>query len=72
MKYKFLGQPDKDFPTLVHGKIYELNIYANYINSENQIAVDIVGTRLSCEYETAIHFYEEWELVRPGYHSGGF
>lgn len=67
MKFKFIGKPDKIFPTLKTGKIYDLVIASIYWNifdvlkgrKRPQIIFPIV-----CPYSSWEAFYENWKSLR--------
>lgn len=69
MKYKFLGQPDKIFPDLIHGKIYDLKIEEI---SKGFLGWLVGNTRpmiiepIRCPYSSWETFYRNWELVKEG------
>lgn len=64
MKYKFLGKPDKVFPFLKTGEVYELEVrfygLSKYLHG---VAVQIVRP-ISCPYSSKEAFYENWKPIK--------
>ncbi len=56
MKYRFLGQPDKRFPDLKHGKIYRLVVVTGFWSKKPQIVKPFY-----CPYSSWRAFYRNWE-----------
>jgi len=56
MKYKFLGKPDRRFPFLKTGKIYDLEIEEH--NGKPMIVYPFI-----CPYSNWKMFYKNWRLV---------
>ena len=58
MKYKFLGQPDRNFSNLVHGKIYRLVVKTVFRNGKPMITEPF-----HCPYSNWEAFYKNWEPI---------
>jgi len=57
MKYKFLGKPDKKFPELVTGKVYELVVET----FDGLLARPRIFIPFSCPYSSWETFYQNWQ-----------
>jgi hypothetical protein len=57
MKYKFIGKPDKIFPDLVTGKMYDLTI--DIIENGSPVII----SPIYCPYESWESFRKNWELT---------
>ena len=55
MKYRFLGYPDKMFPDLVSGKIYELVVVTAFWSHKPRIVKPFY-----CPYSSWDKFYKNW------------
>ena len=64
MKYKYLGKPDKLFPTLKTGKVYELEVITTSWGLLDWILgkqhPQIVGP-FGCPYSSWETFYKNWK-----------
>ena len=72
MKYKFLGKPNRIFPHLKTGKVYDLNIYKEKVGFfESPIRWMLKETKptilnlgfLNCPYSSWEIFYQNWRKV---------
>ncbi len=59
MKYRFLGKPDKNFPSLVTDEIYELEV--TVIGS--QPIRPLIISPFTCPYSSWETFYENWKPI---------
>jgi hypothetical protein len=57
MKYKFLGKPDKKFPFLKTGKIYDLEIEKDYFTDRIVILYPFI-----CSYSNWKTFFKNWKV----------
>ena len=55
MKYRFLGQPDKMFPNLIHGKIYNLIVVTAFWSRK-----PVIIRPFRCPYSNWLSFYRNW------------
>lgn len=58
MKYRFLGQPDKRLPNLVHGKIYKLAVVTAFWSKKPRIVKPFY-----CPYSSWLNFYRNWRPI---------
>lgn len=65
MKYKFLGQPDKIFPNMVHGRIYDLMVKENSIIVKMIKGYEILiwNEEIYCPYSTRQIFNKNWKRI---------
>lgn len=70
MKYKFLGKPDKIFPNLKTGKVYDLEVVTDYgkglfgwKNMFNRTPLVIVKYPIRCPYSNWKTFYKNWKPI---------
>ena len=67
MKYRFLGKPDRIFPYLVTGKVYDLDIR---IDNEGFFGWLFWGNEkpyivkpIHCPYSSWKTFYQNWQKI---------
>jgi len=64
MKYKFLGKPDRIFPDLVTGKVYNLKLQHIdwFMRWLSGVTVQIISP-IKCPYSSWETFYQNWKLI---------
>lgn len=67
MKYKFLGKPDKRFPFLKTGKVYDLSIKEEQTFREWVAGVThpVIEKPFRCPYTSWKTFYQNWLSTPP-------
>ena len=63
MKYKFLGKPDRRFPHLVTGDVYDLEIRVDNGVVFNRKEKPIITSPIHCPYSSWDTFYANWQKV---------
>jgi hypothetical protein len=66
MRYKFLGKPDKIFPHLKTGKVYDLEIKEINNGFFGWLIRDtkpLIVSPIRCPYSSWKTFYQNWELT---------
>jgi len=58
MKYRFLGQPDKRFPDIKNGKIYNLKVATAFWSKKPRIVKPFY-----CPYKRWLDFYKNWRPI---------
>ena len=60
MKYKFIGKPDRTFPHLVTGQVYDLVVREHVPLLGGYTTVRVLSP-IQCPYDSWDSFYENWE-----------
>lgn len=63
MKCKFLGKPDKMFPTLKTGMVYDLAITTERYGFLWMNERPIIISPFMCPYSSWITFYRNWQPI---------
>lgn len=66
MKYKFLGKPDKRFPFLKTGKVYDLEVREVSKGLFGSLVGNTTAQIISpfmCPYRSWDTFYQNWEEI---------
>jgi hypothetical protein len=66
MMYKFLGKPDRIFPDLVTGKVYDLTVIEKSKGPLGCVAGNThpqIVSPIRCPYRSWDTFYANWERV---------
>ncbi len=58
MKYRFLGEPDKRFPNLETGKVYNLKVVTHFWSDKPRIIIPFY-----CPYKNWLTFYQNWRPI---------
>jgi len=68
MKYRFLGKPDKKFPDLITGKVYELEVVVMRWGLMDIFTLGSSHPQIikpfSCPYSNWESFYKNWEVIK--------
>jgi len=64
MQYKFLGEPDKIFPSLEKGAIYVLSVETMTKGLFFKKAFPIIVSPFRCPYSNWEAFYKNWQPIK--------
>jgi len=67
MKYRFTGKPDRVFPQLKTGKVYDLTISEESKGIFGWLVGNtypIIWKPIECPYSSWETFYQNWKLIK--------